>query len=406
MEEKDKVISFKGELDDIGRGLCEVNEKKTKVNTQISDMGQKIEDTTRILQELSGDRILLDNSEETDVEEDIEALDNVIDSLSGVRLKGDIRLTAPDLVVGIIAGIIASVVDIVFVGTPEIVKIYKGGENFDGSILTGALRKIGNGNDKLSEMLKWLSEKCKVPYDIPAKKGVVYPNNHRLRSFAHDPLIGLLFAVVDIILGTATVVDDNGRLRVLINSREYPASQKYLAVVYYLGHLLSDVCTARGLPVPGFIMTQFLSGDDKSIARIAEQMYIDGYDLRHLASMETSVLIKNMITDAYCRICTPEAEGPVETIAEKQIRENKQEMYRYKLRLVSDAVSCSGNVLKFFIPPTMGNMTALNLPEWISLIKDTIINFKYQLRDRNVEKVLANRDIISDNWYELLGEKK
>lgn len=253
-------------------------------------------------------------------------------------------------------------------------------------------------------MFKWLSEKCKVPYDISAEKGVVDPNNHRLRSFGHDPLIGLLFAIVDIILGTATVVDNNGRLKVIINSKKYPVSEKYLAVVYYLGHLLSDVCTARGLPIPGFIMTQFFAGDDNSIAKIAEQMYRDGYDLRHFASMKTPVLIKNIITDAYYRISAFEDIRFVETIAEKQIHENRKKAYKYKLRLVSDAICCGGNVLKFFIPPTMGNMTALNIPEWISLIQDTIINMKYQMREKNVEIIIANREIINDNWYKLLKE--
>lgn len=73
-------------------------------------------------------------------------------------------------------------------------------------------------------------------------------------------------------------------------------------------------------------------------------------------------------------------------------------VYKYKLRLVSDAVGCSGNVLKFFIPPTMGNITALNISEWASLLKDTIINLKYQMRDKDIEKVIAQREVINDNW--------
>ena len=85
----------------------------------------------------------------------------------------------------------------------------------------------------------------------------------------------------------------------------------------------------------------------------------------------------------------------------KEIQENKRIAYKYKLRLISDAVSCGGNVLKFFIPPTSGNMTALNLPEWAGLLADTIITLKYQLRDKSVEKAISNREIINDNWVKL-----
>lgn len=406
MDAKDKIISLNEEFTGLDVELNEINKKVTSIDSEVKETGALIEDILKELRKRPDAADFFSDSEISVTEESMKSLNNIIDDLSNIKLEGVIKLSIPDVLVGIIAGIVASIIDIVFVGTPEVVKIYKGGENFDGSVLTGVLRKIGNGDDKLSEMFKWLSEKCKVPYDISAEKDVVTPNNHRLRSFGHDPLIGLLFAIVDIILGTATVIDNEGRLRVIVSNKKYPVSQKYLAVVYYLGHLLSDVCTARGLPIPGFIMTQFFAGDDHSIAKIAEQMYIDGYDLRHLASMTTPVFIKNMIIDAYYRMCVFEEIRVVETIAKKQIWENRQKVYKYKLRLVSDAVCCCGNVLKFFIPPTMGNMTALNLPEWTSLIQDTIINMKYQMREKNVEAIIAGREIISDNWSRLLYESK
>ena len=283
-------------------------------------------------------------------------------------------------------------------------KIYRGGENFDGSLLTKELRKIGNGDDKLSGMLKWLSDKCEVPYDVSVEPGAVIPNNHRLRNRGHDPLFGLLFAIADIMLGTATLIDNEGNIKILIRDKNYPPEEKYLSVLFYLGHLLSDVCTSRGLPIPGFFATQFFTNgeNDRSIAKVAEQMYKDGYDLRHLASMSTPVIVKNLITDTYLNLTFNDSGDPLELIAEKELREYKRTAYKYRLRLVSDAVSCGGNALKFFLPPTTGNMTALNLPEWASLIKDTIAEMKYQLRDKSVEEAIFNREIISDNWKMLL----
>lgn len=335
----------------------------------------------------------------------VDSLDSTINDLSHIQLAGDIKISSSDVIVSVIAGLVATIIDIIFVGTPEVVKIYKGGENFDGSRLTAVLRSVGNGDDKLSQMFHWLSTKCTVPYDISLKQNVVIPNNHRLRSFGHDPFIGLLFAVADILLGTATLVDDTGHIQIIKSDKDYPPIQKYIAVVYYLGHLLSDVCTSRGLPIPGFITTQFFAGGNNSIAKIAEAMYKDGYDLRHLVSMTTPVFVKNVITDAYFNMYVKDQGRTIETIAEKQIRENRDGIYKYKLRLMSDGVCCGGNVLKFFIPPTSGNITALNIAEWSSLIKDAIINLKYQFRDKSAEQVLASREIINDNWVKLLHNK-
>jgi len=186
------------------------------------------------------------------------------------------KLTTQDVVVSSIAGIISVIIDVVFVGTPEVVKVLGGGENFDGSILTSALRKFGNDKDgNLTSIFGWLSDKCKVPYDIPLKSGILTPNNHRLRSFSHDPLFGLFFAVADIILGTTTCINSQGMFTVLVNKNKAPTIEKWLSVLYYLGHIISDLCTARGIPIPGFCLTQFFAGEtgESSIAQIAEAMY-------------------------------------------------------------------------------------------------------------------------------------
>lgn len=394
---KDKIISFDSQLSELDAPIDTLSIETDRAEESINDTGKEINEVLEILNTIPG--VLRPVPDPVEIPE-IKHLNVVLRDLSDKELSGTVSLSGLDTIVSIIAGVIASIIDIVFVGTPEVVKVYKKGENFDGSILTALFRKIGSGDNKLSEMFKWLSDKCKVPYDISAMKDVVAPDNHRLRNFAHDPLVGLLFAVADIILGTATVIDNDGRIRILVNNKNQSPIQKYLAVLYYLGHLLSDVCTARGLPIPGFFLTQFFAGNKDSIARVAEAMYKDGYDVRHLASMSTPVIIKNLIINGYLWL-TQSEQTESSSIAMKEIQENKRIAYKYKLRLVSDAVCCSGNVLKFFIPPTSGNMTALNLPEWAGLLTDTIITLKYQLREKNVEQVIRNREIINDNWIKL-----
>ncbi|MBQ6490289.1 MAG: hypothetical protein IJI75_13815 [Solobacterium sp.] len=401
---KNKVI-------DLDKELTELRESVSHVENKSEILLDDIESTSDSLAELQERLLHLGIAKkslvvtEDNITKEISELNYVIKDIDHSKFGGDVSLTVIDLIVSVVSGIVASVIDIVFVGTPEVVKIYKGGENFDGSILTKAIRSLGQGDDTLSGMLDWCCEKCKVPYDISAKKGVVIPNNHRLRNFAHDPLIGMLFAIVDIIMGTGTFVDNKGNLRIVVNPKDYPQNEKVLALIYYFGHLLSDVCTARGLPIPGFVLTQFFAGeDDSSVAAIAEQMYRDGYDLRHLASMSTPVLVKNLVIEIYLSLLRYNNEV-ILTLAEKEIINNKNEIYRYKLRLMSDAVCCGGNVLKFFIPPTMGNITALNISEWISLIQNSIVNLRYQIRDKSIEQVIFNREIISDNWNTIMKSR-
>lgn len=396
------MIDFTNELSDLDNSLKGAQMKARKLSCQIEEHEEKLREIKDILESFG---ITPDQNDDSDISYDtvIDELETVIKSIDNNALQGNIQLTPTDITVCIVAGIVASIVDIVFVGTPEVVKIYKGGENFDGSILTKAIRSVGSNDSELKNVLDWCSEKCKVAYDISAYKNVVTPNNHRLRSFAHDPFAGVLFAVVDILLGTATMVDASGHLRIIVNPKDYPETEKYLTLIYYFGHLLSDLCTARGLPIPGFFLTQFFTnGEGNSIAKVAEQMYVDGYDLRHLASMSTPVIIKNLILDVYTKLSEIEDNQVLKSIAEKEIELKRKKAYKCQLRLISDAICCCGNVLKFFLPPTMGNMTALNLVEWISLIKNTLITLKYQVRDKDIETVLHNRNIIDDNWTQLM----
>ena len=399
----DKIISFDKDFSLLSDELNSTLNQADNTEKDISETTDLINDIYSKLGSITGKMPLSERYPDF-LDEDVETLNILLNDLSDAELLGDFKLSVLDIVVSITAGVIASVIDIVFVGSPEIVKIYRGGENFDGSVLTKMLRQIGNGDDKLSDMLKWLSDKCKVSYDISNKTGIVYPNNHRLRSLAHDPLLGLLFAVVDIIFDTATVIDNNGHIRILAGNKKKPMVEKIFAVIFYLGHLLSDVCTSRGLPIPGFYLTQFFVNGERneSIAKIAEKMYKDGYDLRHLASMSAPVTVKNFITDVYLNLVISDSGGPIKTIAKREIQEHKISAYRNRLRLVSDAVCSGGNALKFFLPPTAGNMTALNLPVWISLLKDTIAEMKYQIRDKSVERAIYNREIINENWKKLL----
>ncbi|MBI9010945.1 MAG: hypothetical protein JEZ08_01845 [Clostridiales bacterium] len=336
-----------------------------------------------------------------DTYNDITFTDSEFIDVSFNEVKDGGKLSEVDILVSGLSGILSSIIDIVFVGTPDIVKIYRGGEQFDGSILTKLFRKIGNDSEgKQSEVLKWLSEKCKVPYDISLEKGVVTPNNHRLRNFAHDPLFGLLFAFADIVMGTTTAVDNTGALKVLVNNGEFKANGLN-SIFYYLGHLLSDFSTARGLPIPGAGFSQFFAGKgENSFARIAEDMYSNGYDFRHMMSMGIPVFIKKVILEFYFKITDDKISG-VTTISELEMNKINNNKRHQKMYFISDVIATSGNVLKFVTPPFSGNPNSINTPQWLSMIKSTIGIIRMSNRDKSGERVINNRNQLESNWKEL-----
>ena len=61
--------------------------------------------------------------------------------------------------------------------------------------------------------------RAKVPYDVVRPKDGRTPNVHRLASLGHDPLLGLVFGVCDIISGSCTFIDKSGAWRVVDNPK-------------------------------------------------------------------------------------------------------------------------------------------------------------------------------------------
>lgn len=329
-------------------------------------------------------------------------LDSVLET-KNEKFKKLPKLKTEEALVATVAGLVSVIVDVIFVGTPEVVKIYKGGKNFDGSILTKQLRKIAaDENSTIALITNYLSDKCKVPYDIAAMKNVVYPENHRLRSLGHDPFLGLVFAVADILMGTTTCIDNEGMLRVLVNSKSFPECEKPLSVFYYLGHIISDMFTTCGIPIPGFFLTQFFTKEikDNTLAKIAEDMYKDGYDLRHLASMSVPHAIQKMIIDIYLSFRIPK-EDICLSISEKEVQKLNTILKREKIMFIANSIAVCGNLAKFFAPPTSGNPCSLNIVQWYDFLISSIIVAKAELRDSTTEELIENRKNIEENWKEL-----
>ena len=105
---------------------------------------------------------------------------------------------------------------------------------------------------------------------------------HRLYSLGHDPLLGFVVGVGDILNGTITTVDKTGNVVVQQIGRytDRKASTVAEALIRQFIHLKTDVNTAMGLPAPLmglFNIMQFgeLGTEKQTVAEIVQGMYYE-----------------------------------------------------------------------------------------------------------------------------------
>jgi hypothetical protein len=155
-----------------------------------------------------------------------------------------------DLLAAALCGTVAGAIDFLLVGIPQ-----------NARYLSDLPQKAG----PLPELLRswqvpadnFLARIARVPYDAVSREGTpvpgMHPRNHRYLTPGHDPLVGLVVGVFDIIRGGRTAFDPSGRL--YMHEGLMPGENATTALVRWFLHLLSDVATPMGIPVPGWSFT-------------------------------------------------------------------------------------------------------------------------------------------------------
>ncbi|MEG0108901.1 MAG: hypothetical protein RR705_08625, partial [Lachnospiraceae bacterium] len=74
----------------------------------------------------------------------------------------------------------------------------------------------------------------------------------RLLSLGHDPLLGFVVGVFDIMTGRMTTIDKTGKIvsQVMDNYAERKESNVFVALAKQIIHFKSDITTSMGLPAP------------------------------------------------------------------------------------------------------------------------------------------------------------
>ena len=326
------------------------------------------------------------------------------------RFSGDFMVQAHldryDIAMIAIAGLAAALVGFLIVKIPKDV-VYLGAHAQTGSPLTKLLQSHSVGHDN------WLSDWAKVSYDRvnTSGTGIIVlgsgPRTHRQLTFGHDPLLGLVVGVIDIMRGGMTAIDKCGQLQ--ISSAFSPLQYNPLmAFVLQIAHVLSDAFTPMGVPPPGWTLLNFVQAGsfgvrDRTVADLARWMYTRGYDSRHFLTMSTSVAAIEIVLRGYWALrkkMDPEFAEDVQHAAAVAGSTRLSAHPRFQaMAFGAYAAAVAANCGKIAV--YQGNPLAINYAEWLGFMRATFLFARGRAvkpNDLLIRQGLTNAEALSRGW--------
>lgn len=331
------------------------------------------------------------------------------------------RLDKFDLTIAAIAGLLAGAVDILLVGIPQ-----KTPDGLKAGPLSDYIRDTFDKKFPPDEMKKLANSKVsKVPYDAQDNRNTMVDVDglsayyHRLLSLGHDPLLGFVFGVADILSGRMTTIDKTGKIvsQVMENYADRTEADVFAALAKQIVHLKSDMTTSMGLPAPLmglFNLLQFGSiGEyEQTIAEIVQGMYYEGYDFIHFCSMSVSaMLIEVVVRIGYAIKRIKEGVAIKNAIPISTNHEKMPKLGTMLFTAHSAATAINAGKVLF-----AENPMAINYPQWIAFAKYSYQQLKWglitkpALRERYVLDAIDGElqevyEDIDNLFDEMQGEK-
>ena len=195
-------------------------------------------------------------------------------------------------------------------------------------------------------------------------------------------------------------IDQSGKLKI-IPAKTDSLFKIMAAPIIWIGHIISDIFTKAGVPLPGSCFLRTLQigsfgAKKRTIGQVIEYMYLEGYDLRHLATMSTVNACIEIIVRLYNILTKPQIEHFARPTA---MIEADNGMLRHKLRkmiICGYAVAATGNIVK--VAAYQWNPTALNAPVWLAFVRSSIAEMEYQNSStKDVINVMEQRAELEEN---------
>lgn len=317
------------------------------------------------------------------------------------------RFDKIDLAICGVAGILAALIDIFLVQMPKHPG-FLGGEAAEGGPLANWLRQ--KVNSTLSpEEIKRLESEFWVPYDpsssinLQQKVAGLGPSTHRFQSLGHDPLLGFLLGVKDILRGTFTAIDKTGRLiiqPVSIQDSTLLTMNLFDAIGRVFGHLQSDVATAAGLPVPLMPLFQFLHFGEigkhgYTVGEMSRIMYRNHYDFRHFLAMSVSPLLIEMMV-RLCYFAKRRYEGySVADAVPFALSGNADKPKLQTMLFCAHLIATAANTGKIAISQ---NPLTINYTQWLAFFRYAVPQTKWVLFDKENERLRFVQEMLDHDW--------
>lgn len=311
------------------------------------------------------------------------------------------RLDKYDIAISAAAGLLAAAVDILMVGIPK-----KTPEGLKGGVLANYVRDYFDKKYPEAEMEKLANSKVsKVPYDAQDNRNTVVNVEglstyyHRLLSLGHDPLLGLVIGVADIMTGRMTTIDKTGKVvsQVIDGYANRTEKDIFLAIAKQITHFKSDITTSMGLPAPLmglFNLLQFgnIGDEDQTIAEIVQGMYYEGYDFIHFCTLSIPVMIVEVVTRlGYAIKRVKEGHSVKESIPLSTNHEKHPKLAT--MLFIGHSASTAINAGKVYFTK---NPMAINYPQWLAFGKYSYQQLKWALIEKSEARDAYVRGTINE----------
>jgi hypothetical protein len=310
------------------------------------------------------------------------------------------------------SGVLAALTDFLLVGIPKTLKTgaYAGQQ---AGLITPWLKQSNSNNatDWFTQWARNLDQQCKVPYDAMSftqgqKIPGMYPKSHRLQSLGHDPVLGFVFGVLDIMRGSITgfSYDTLSGGTAFVHGKVWSNLDTVglvEALLRHIGHLISDVATPMGLPAPFMTLVQGINagsfGEKGSVGQLARWMYLNGYDFRHFLVSGITPATIEIILRAYLMLRHYAEYGETKFLLASHPK------YRSML-LAAHSIASLGNAGKIAL--MQGNPLAINQAEWMALLRYLLPSIKYWALDKHRFRMEHMEQINEAVWNGLLENSR
>ena len=327
------------------------------------------------------------------------------------------KLDALDWAIASIAGTLAGIVDVLLVGMPKHGG-FLGSKASKGGVLSNYMKSLkGTLNGKYSKQLHALENKYKVPYDASTNRNLknpvsgLGPTTHRFQSLGHDAsLLGFAIGVYNIMTGKMTAIDKTGNVITQVVSGSNVSAgnfgmRLFEAIAHEFFHLLSDVSTSQGLPVPGMPFLQLLqfgkigSKGQYTIGQVSRMMYRAGYDFSHYVAMGVCPLIISAIVRiAYFAKQMGSGHSLKDSIPFDLPQQKEKKPKLQTMLFAAHSVAAAVNVGKIAITK---NPLAINVPELTIWAKSAFHQAKWMLWEKEEERLNRIQCVIDQDWNQL-----